>query len=115
MIKIDIVDENGIKRRMGILNPHDDAKEGIPLDVFNDLSDYYGDMPESFRKALFSRLWDTGLIEPQNFLAGDATNKYRQALQLALKSDATNAVNFITKLNTESDNVHSNKRHSKDS
>lgn len=116
MIKIDYVDSEGIKRRVGVLNPHDDAKEGFPLDVYNELSDYYGDMPETTKRAIFSRLWDFDLIEAQDFLASNAVSRYMQALKLALKSDATNAVNFITQLSLEIDsNVNSHKRHSKDS
>jgi len=112
MLRKEYTDLRGFKRRVGVLNSTDDPSEGIPLDVFLDLDELYSDVPETFRVALYNRLWDMGLIEATDFLAANAANRVKTALQLTLKSAATDIVRFITSINLESNqNGTSHKRH----
>lgn len=100
MIK-EYVDQRGVKRRVKVMSSSDDPSEGIPIDVYNDLSELLGDSSENFKTKFFSLLWEVGLIEPKDFLHKAAHEKLRQVLQMAMKRDASDIIQYITTLHTE--------------
>ena len=101
MIKKDYINQQGIQRRVWLLNTLDDPEQGMPADVFDDLDELYQDASQAFRDKLYSRLWQLNLIEPQDFQKSSAIKRYRQALQFAIKHDATDAIRHIKKLELE--------------
>lgn len=97
--KLDYTDPSGISRR--VLIPADangiDPNEGIPVSL--NLDELYSHMPPDFLKALYQALWAVGLIEPQDFLAGGAADKYRAALLSVIKKDYMNVMTIAKQQN----------------
>lgn len=101
MIIKEYVDERGVKRRVKVLRSSDSANEGIPIDVYNDLSELLSNSSENFKTKFFSLLWEVGLIEPKDFLHKTAHERSRQCLSMAMKRDASDIIQYITSLHTE--------------
>lgn len=100
MIK-EYTDANGIKRRVKVLNSSDMPEEGIPVDCYNDIAELLVNSTQHFREKFFHLLWENGLVEPKDFLHKTAHDRLRQCLQMAMKRDASDIIQYITTLNTE--------------
>lgn len=99
IVKKQFVDEDGLNRLSILPSEYEQAEIGIPIDVYHILDEFYGNkIPATFRQRLYAQLWDVNLREPSDFLASDATNRYKQALRHAIASDSTDAIRFV--LNT---------------
>lgn len=96
MIKVDYRDNNGVMRRVQLMNEHEPPEKGIPVDCYTLLDEFYHDTSERFRKALYNQLWAMGLIEKHHFLQPDSKKKFRQALQSTLARDSTDAIRYLT-------------------
>lgn len=100
MIK-EYTDVNGIKRKVKVLNSTDDPTEGIPVDCYNDIAELLINSTQHFREKFFHLLWENGLIEPKDFLHKTAHDRLRQCLNMAMKRDAADIIQYITSLHTE--------------
>lgn len=88
--------DDGVNHITLVPSAYEDASIGVPVDVYHILDEFYGNkIPETFRQRLYKQLWDVGLREPNDFIASDAKERYRQALRHAIASDSTDAVRFI--------------------
>lgn len=95
MIIKDIVDQDGIKRRVKLPDEfYANVEEGIPVSV--PVDNLYLHMPVEFRRDLVNRLWDVGLIEPKDFAGLEAMGKIRSALLFAAKRDTLDIVQFVS-------------------
>lgn len=101
MITKDWTDERGVKRRSYVINEYDTPDHGMPADVFDDLDILYEDTSQAFRVTLYNRLWELGLIEVTHYNSKQAMSKYRQALQYAIRHDASDAIRQIRTLDLE--------------
>jgi len=101
MIKKDWIDASGVRRRSWLQFEADSPEQGMPADVFDDLDILYQGTSETFRIILYGRLWDLNLIEPQDYDTNIAIRHYRQALQFAIRHDATDAIRHIRQLDLE--------------
>jgi|GEM_PF-4456549 hypothetical protein len=94
---IDYTDAQGIKRRVELPEGSKASPgEGIPKSV--DIDELYQDAPFEFRKRLVEELWNVGLIEENDFNAGDAPNRIRAALLAAIKFDTMSIISFVKSL-----------------
>lgn len=100
MIK-EYTDASGIKRKVKLLRTTDLPEEGIPVDCYNDIAELLVNSTQHFREKFFHLLWENGLIEPKDFLHKTAHDRVRQALQMAMKRDAADIIQYITTLHTE--------------
>lgn len=97
MVEKEFVDDRGIRRRVYVPDRYSKPEEGMPIDVFAILDDLLSDTPLSFRKSFYGRLWDIGLITPNDFLRKNAQADVRRAYQNAISSDAQKFIQAITK------------------
>lgn len=81
-------DGSGIPRVVLVPPGEKDYRMGVPVSL--DLSTLYGHMPESFQKALYEALHAQGLIEPKDFFAAGAAERYQRAIRTVLKHDFLN-------------------------
>lgn len=95
MPKKSFKDDDGINRLSVVPSEYEDAKLGVPADVYDTLDEFYQECPKEFRTRLYDMLWQVGLKEPSDFLLPDVGNKYKQALRHAIASDATDAIRFV--------------------
>lgn len=97
-VKVDFIDKEGIKRR--VLMPEGDTDgstdEGIPISL--PVDSLYEQMPLTFRKRLVEELWNVGLIEPEDFLRGDAPNRIRAALMSVIRKDTMDILNLAREM-----------------
>lgn len=95
MTKLDYTDKNGLRRRVLVKSEYDNPEKGIPIDVYDVLDEYLEDASTTFRHKLYTRLWDMGLIEANDFLAATAKQRVRQALNSSLARDAVDITRHI--------------------
>jgi len=81
-------DKDGIPRTVLLPKGEKDLKAGIPLSL--DLKPLYGHMPESFQKSLYESLHAHGLIEPKDYFAVGAADRFHRAMRDVLKHDFLN-------------------------
>lgn len=95
---VDYIDKEGIKRRVLLPVGEEDGAidEGIPVSLPVDT--LYLHMPLTFRKELIEALWNVGLIEPEDFLRGDAPNRIRAALMSVIKHDTMDILNLAREM-----------------
>jgi hypothetical protein len=78
-------DEAGISKVVLVPNGETDLKKGIPVSF--DLSSLFGHMPKDFQRDLYAALHAQGLIEPKDFFAMGAADRYQRAIRTLLKHD----------------------------
>lgn len=96
-IRLDYVDSDGFRRRVLVPDEHADPVEGIPVSVPVEL--LYQHMPLTFQAQLINELWAVGLIEPADYLKGDAMQKVRAALLSVVKRDTLDILNLAREMN----------------
>src|ERR1041385_6969138 len=93
------VDASGIPMRVLVPEGTTDLSVGIPVSL--DISELYEHMPPSFVVDLTKALHTVGLVKAQDYFQPGASDKYKQALLMVIRSD------FLTlqaKAKTELDN-----------
>lgn len=82
--KVDTEDRSGLPIR--VLVPNDvPTSEGIPVSM--PLDDLFGHLPVEFRKMLYNRLWERGLVEPSDYLKPEAGNLYKATIMSIIRVD----------------------------
>lgn len=102
MHKIDYEDENGMKRRVILKNEYDNPSKGIPCDCYELLKEFYRDASTDFIQKLYSRLWEFGVIELQDFVKPENKSKVRQAINSTIASDATDLTRYVLAMESSS-------------
>jgi len=81
-------DEAGISKVVLVPNGETDLKKGIPVSF--DLSSLFGHMPKDFQRDLYAALHAQGLIEPKDYFAMGAADRYQRAVRDVIKKDFLN-------------------------
>lgn len=89
---IDYKDLDGIQRRSLVSSPDIEPAEGIPVSF--DIDRLFADYPLDFRIRVVNEFWAQGLITRDDFLAHDAPDRIRRALQSTYKVDTVEIINF---------------------
>lgn len=94
---VDWVDDDGLPRRSRL--PDDgiqyDPREGIPLDVYDEIMSLYLDATPDFRHDLVRELHRRELVVAEDFAHNGAIKRYQAALRTVLKHDAFSAIGVI--------------------
>lgn len=98
-IRVDYVDNDGIRRRVLLPREGLEPSEGVPVSV--DTSQLYGHMPLEFRVRLAEALYARGLVEPQDFFRPGAHEQTRDAVLDVARYDALNIISLAKSMIAE--------------
>lgn len=79
------VDASGIPSRVLVPEDATDLSAGIPVSL--DISGLYAHMPSDFVVAFTKALHEQGLVKPQDYFVPGASDRYRAALLMIIRSD----------------------------
>lgn len=79
------VDASGITSRVLVPEDATDLSAGIPISL--DISGLYSHMPQEFVAELTNALHEMGLVRASDYFLPGASDKYKQALLMVIRSD----------------------------
>lgn len=85
LVRREYTDELGIPRLVLIPEDETDYSLGVPLAL--DLHPIFGHMPPQFQRDLYQALRAQGLIEPKDYFAPGAGDRFRAAMLSVIKHD----------------------------
>lgn len=94
LIEQEYMNDDGIRRLVGLPKTSTPLDEGVPLSARLDEKLLERGCSVEFIKVLYNELWALGLIKPADYDTPSALNLITRALQAALKVDA-NSVRAI--------------------
>ena len=95
-VKVDYVDERGIRRRVLLPKEGLDPAEGIPLSL--DIAQLYSHMPPEFLVRLSEALFARGLVEPADFFKPGAHEQTRDAVLDVTRYDALSIISLAKQM-----------------
>lgn len=84
-VEKDYVDASGLATRVLVPEGSSDLSAGIPVSL--DISNAFTHMPPSFVVDFTRALHTVGLVKPSDYFQPGASDKYKQALFMVIRSD----------------------------